>query len=291
MKTRVILCSVWGEKYDLLPHFIEHYRDLGIDEFKFIIQARKTNCPFIDEISQALQEYDLKPHIYIGPWNGMICTNLINQIKQTKNNEWFVVSDQDELQLYPKPLEQIIEECERDEILYVTGALLDRISKNGKLKIIESTPVLWDQFPNCGFISYPLARANPYKITLCKSSVQLAEGQHGVVARGRTYPIVGPVISQVHHFKWDASLIHRLQERLNKEKAGDWDNSCAGYRQEVYAILNYLEERQGSISLSDPLFLIETTKKRYEAYIHWSKVIAIMSSWSSLQKYLQLKER
>ena len=39
-------------------------------------------------------------------------TELYNEVKMTKPNDWWIVSDDDEIQIYPKPIEEMIDECE-----------------------------------------------------------------------------------------------------------------------------------------------------------------------------------
>ena len=39
-------------------------------------------------------------------------TELYNEVKMTKPNEWWIVSDDDEFHVYPKPIREMIDECE-----------------------------------------------------------------------------------------------------------------------------------------------------------------------------------
>lgn len=285
----VKLCTVWGEKEDMLPHFISHYRHLGVSEFRFILHDNGGNADFINGMKAALDSYIIEPIIYRGVWNGQIGTGLINKEINKHPDDWFVIADQDELQLYPDPISDIIDELDSEKHDYITGAFIDRLAENGNLRNIESFPSIWEQFPYCGFVSFPLARANPHKITMCKGRITLSEGQHGVVLPNHEYPVTSPVISQVHHFKWDASVPSRLESRLMQENKGDWNNSYAGYGDEVRRILKYLSVNDNKFSLTEPLFLVDKKPSLDFNYFHWDKVKEIMSTWPKLQSYPDLK--
>lgn len=288
MSAKLGLCTVWGEKHNMLPHFIAHYKALGVSEFFFTIHAEDKHSPHVLSMQNELHHYGIQAQVYIGPWNGAIGTKLINELKSKYPNHWFVVADQDELQVYPERLDQVISRCEDLGLTYVTGLLLDRVSENGAMSPIRPGLSVWKQFPNCGFITFPLTGANPYKITLCKGFVELSEGQHGVVTFNKRYPSVGPVMVQVHHFKWEATLEERLKKRLVSKQKGHWKNSYEGYADEVQRIINYLSSYSGCICLLEPLFLIEKADHDYESYKNWRQLQSFTSSWSRLQSYPKL---
>ena len=57
----------------------------------------------------------------------------------------------DELQLYSKPIEEIIKECEENNWEFVTGGFLDRIGENGEFPKITKESNVWTEMPNAGF--------------------------------------------------------------------------------------------------------------------------------------------
>ena len=67
----------------------------------------------------------------------MLVTELYNQVKQTKPNDWWIVSDADELQVYPEPIPNIIEKCERNGYSFVTGGGIDRIGPDGTFPLLR----------------------------------------------------------------------------------------------------------------------------------------------------------
>ena len=45
-------------------------------------------------------------------------------------NNW-IVSDDDEFHLYPKPIREMIDECDENGWEFITGGFIDRIGENG----------------------------------------------------------------------------------------------------------------------------------------------------------------
>ena len=64
-------------------------------------------------------------------------TELYNEVKMTKPNDWWIVSDDDEIQIYPKPIEEMIDECEVKGWEFITGGFLDRIGEDGSFPIVD----------------------------------------------------------------------------------------------------------------------------------------------------------
>jgi hypothetical protein len=146
-----------------------------------------------------------------------------------KPNDWWIVADDDELQLYSKPTYQIIEECEEFGYEFVTGGFVDRIGDNGKFPKITMESNVWKEMPEAGFFRYPMSKACPNKVTLMKGNVKVSNGQHyvefedGTTSWGSEHPKRYPIeknFTQVHHFKWDSSVFDRLQE-VGKSSIGE----------------------------------------------------------------------
>ena len=88
---------------------------------------------------------------------------------------------------------------------------------------------VWKEMPEAGFFRYPLSYACPNKVTLMKGKVQVSNGQHYVQLDEDTttcqrehekrYPI-DKNFTQVHHFKWDYSVLERLQQ-VGKSSIGE----------------------------------------------------------------------
>lgn len=280
------LCAVIGDNCDMLPHFIDHYRDLGVDEFHIILHAPPDKEDFRAEALRIMQTKGIIPaQIYEGGWNSRISTNLINSLKTQYPDDWFVVADSDELQIYEKPLRDIINGIRDCGQTYITGSFVDRISEDGAMKAIDDQSSIWEQFPYAGFVSFPLSGAMPYKITACRGDVILSQGQHGVLIPESKWPVTGKVEAQVHHFKWNKNVYDNLVSRQSrfKDAYDSLNDGDRAYYLECASVLRYLDENRG-INLNDKIFILSKGGNKFSDYPHWDKVLKRTESWTALQE-------
>jgi hypothetical protein len=207
-------------------------------------------------------------------------TELYNEVKQTKPNEWWVVSDDDEFHIYPQPIREMISECEENGWEFITGGFVDRIGENGTFPEVSSLTDVWSEFPLAGFFRYPMSGACPNKVCVMKGSINVTPGQHYVdfgdgknswgkdnINHPKRYPICrGEGLVQVHHFKWDSTVLERLKEvSETKEKYTYW--------QEYLKMYKSIEMFDWKIDINNPDFMFEriTTNNHWD-YSNWSKL-------------------
>ena len=98
------LLTVVGENTHILPHMLKHYKD-KVDKVYVGVYRQSKNDGILDEI----EELGIEPFfVYTDSkynWNKV--TEIYNSIKGTKPNDWWIVSDDDELQVYPYDIEDI----------------------------------------------------------------------------------------------------------------------------------------------------------------------------------------
>ena len=159
------LVTVVGENTHILPHMLKHYED-SIDKAYVAVYRQSEDDGILEEI----EELGIEPFmVFTEPkYNWERVTEIYNTVKQTKPNDWWIVSDDDELQVYPEPIEDIIENCERKGYEFVTGGFLDRIGIDGTFPKVTRETDLHKAFPLAGFFRYPMSRACPNKVTLLK---------------------------------------------------------------------------------------------------------------------------
>jgi hypothetical protein len=209
---------------------LNHYH-LHMDEIFVVLYAHHKKDPIIEQGLHILEKFNLKPHkiVYEQPFDWARVTQHYNETKLLKPDDWWIVADDDELQLYSKPTYQIIEECEEYGYEFVCGGFVDRIGNGGDFPKITMESNVWEEMPEAGFFRYPLSYACPNKVTLMKGKVQVSNGQHYVQLDDNTttcqkehpkrYPI-DKNFTQVHHFKWDYSVLERLQQ-VGKSSIGE----------------------------------------------------------------------
>ena len=268
------LVTVVGNNITMLPHMIKHYQDV-VDEIYVVVYRQDEN----DTILSDIEELGIKPYkVVLEPkYNWERVTELYNEVKQTKPNEWWIVSDDDEFHIYPKPIREMIGECEENGWEFITGGFLDRIGIGGTFPIVTNKTNIWKEFPLGGFFRYPMSGAMPNKCCVMKGSVDVTSGQHFAVIgdtdswreRGWNHPKRYPIekgFVQVHHFKWDSTCIERIKEvsKIKKEYT---------YWKEYREMYIRLKRNKFLIDINEKDYYIDSIDTYdYSDYKHWSEL-------------------
>ena len=266
------LVTVVGENTHILPHMLKHYKD-KVDKVYVGVYRQSENDGILNEI----EELGIEPFFTYtdSKYNWNKVTEIYNSIKGTKPNDWWIVSDDDELQVYPYDIEDIIEHCERSGYEFVTGGFLDRIGIDGSFPVVTRETNLHKAFPYAGFFRYPMSGACPNKATLMKGSMQVTSGQHYIqfadnTSWGTYHPKrmpVDEVFTQVHHFKWDSTCIERIK------KVADVNKDYA-YSHEYLKMYNAIKDSGWKIDINNPDYLVEELEEfsyiSYTDYTGWN---------------------
>ena len=266
------LVTVVGENTHILPHMLKHYKHM-VDNIYVAVYRQSEDDGILDEV----KELGIEPYmVFTEPkynWNRV--TEIYNAVKGTKPNDWWIVSDDDELQVYPEPVEDIIERCERKGYEFVTGGFLDRIGIDGTFPDVTRDTDLHKAFPLAGFFRHPMSGACPNKVTLMKGSVKISPGQHYAEfddgnSWGKKHIKRMPieeVFTQVHHFKWDSSCVDRIKKVADNKK----DYS---YSDEYRVMYDAIKKNNFKIDVNNLKYLVEEMKELsyidYKDYPHWS---------------------
>lgn len=268
---KINLVTVVGHNTTLLPHMLNHYKNI-VDEIYVVVYRQHA----LDGIVEEVQNLGVTPFkIVTEPkFNWERVTELYNEVKRTKPDEWWVVSDDDEFHVYPKDLREMIQECEENNWKFITGGFLDRIGDGGTFPQVKSSTNVWEAFPLAGFFRYPLSGACPNKVCVMKGSVDVTPGQHYAVIgdtdtwreRGWNHPDRYPTnqgFVQVHHFKWDSTVLKRLKEvSTTIEDYSFWKEYKKMYRA--------IQVFDWKIDINNPEFMIEKMKgNKYLDYSKW----------------------
>lgn len=269
------LVTVVGENTHILPHMLKHYKD-QVDKIYVAVYRQSED----DSILEEIEELGIEPFMVFTDqkYNWERVTEIYNAIKNTKPNEWWVVSDDDELQVYPEPIRDIVNTCELNNYDFVTGGFIDRIGYKGTFPKVDKYTNLHTTFPLAGFFRYPMSGACPNKVTLMKGHIPLTPGQHyvdlknGKTSWGKKHPKRLPTqicFTQVHHFKWDSTCGERIKKvaDINKEYA---------YSKEYNKMYKALEECNFQIDINNPEYMVEELKEKsyidYFDYSNWNKL-------------------
>ena len=270
------LVTVVGENTHILPHMLKHYEDI-VDNIFVAVYRQHEN----DSILEEIEELGITPFMVFTEdkynWNRV--TEIYNSVKQTKPNDWWIVADDDELQIYPEPIEDIIDKCERGGYDFVTGGFLDRIGTNGTFPIVDRDTNLHKTFPLAGFFRYPMSGACPNKVTLMKGYQDITPGQHyaqfedGTNSWGDKHPKRMPIqecFTQVHHFKWDSTCIERIKKVADNKQHYSFSD-------EYRVMYEGIKKSDWKIDINNLKFLVEELREssyiEYLDYPHWGTLI------------------
>ena len=251
---------------------LKHYRG-NVDNI-FVAVYRQSNN---DKILEEVEELGIKPFmVFTEPkYNWERVTEIYNTVKETRPNDWWIVSDDDELQVYPEPIEDIVKHCENKGYDFVTGGFLDRIGLNGTFPEVTRETNLHKAFPLAGYFRHPMSGACPNKVTLMKGHQKISSGQHyatfkdGSNSWGIAHPKRLPieeVFTQVHHFKWDSSVLTRLK------KVADIKQDYA-FSEEYQIMYDAIKDSNWKINIENNQYFVEELKESsyisYKDYSYW----------------------
>ncbi len=270
------LVTVCGHNTTMLRHMLQYYKDF-IDEIYVVVYLSSDKDRVLSEVKEITRDLNIDIHKQTieEPFNWERVTELYNETKLLKPDDWWIVADDDELHVYPKPINELIEDCEEHGYKFITGAFLDRIGEKGRFPKIFGDSDIWKEFPLAGTFRYPVSNACPNKTVVVKGDIQITNGQHYAMIDGEDtygdrwmndlrYP-VGKCFIQVHHFKWDVSVISRLRDVSRIKESYT-------FHEEYKKMFDYILDNFGRINIRDGRFMIERSGKNYYDYPHWDKV-------------------
>ena len=252
---------------------IQHYSPI-VESFYVNIYANYEDDPIIEEATSICRELGIEPHkVWIEePFNWDRVTEIYNETISLRPDDWWIVADDDELQVYSKPIQDIIDECEENGWEFVRGGFIDRIGEDGCFPKITKESDVWKEMPNAGFFRYPLSWAEPNKVTLLKGTQRVVSGQHfvqfndGTTSCGVKSELEYPIeknFTQVHHFKWDYSVLQRLKE-VSSSKLHE------AFSHEYKLMLEAIEERDYKLDLNNREWMFERVEiPSYTEYRKW----------------------
>ena len=276
------LVTVIGHGTNLIEHHIKHYSKY-VDEIQYVVYETDLHPTLLEDVKKITKPYGnvkivktINERIF--DWEKV--TELYNEIKLTKPNDWWVIADIDEFHLYPEnSLNLLISDCDKNGWEIVRGGFIDRIGRGGEFSELVLNKSIWEQFPNAGFFRYPMSKACPNKICVVKGYHEITSGQHYAKINDHTtwrwqgwnHPLIAPIdthSAQVHHFKWDSSSIERILNVSNVNKEYAFSN-------EYFLMYNELKKTNFIIDLINPDFMFELglNKPEYNHYKNWNKLI------------------
>jgi hypothetical protein len=225
----VLICTLEPGRIERLPEFVQHYRRLGVERFLLTLQqepdaAQGDKEAHRNRFRQTLTDLDIhEAHYWEQAFDAKGKGEHHRRLQDEKisRDDWVVWCDSDEFQVYPQPLRELVAQCETAQIDFIRGAFIDRIAADFSLAPFDPERSVWETFPRTFAVSAALAGADPRKVTLARGRIHVGDGNHFPLTNGSLRTLTGWV--QVHHFKWNATLIERLRYWVRPE----WQAKCS----------------------------------------------------------------
>ena len=236
-------CVGVADDLPLLPHFIRHYAELGVQRksMHVILNAATADDPNLDVARELVRDLGVAHcEIWIEAYtsDGMWARRRDIQARTVTAEDWCINADVDEFHEYPLPLHEFLTECDRMGVNAVSGVFIDRLAPGGRLIEVAPEPFVLDQFPIRCEVTYSLFGSGKYhglggtmKLMAMRGQIMPRRGGHGPKGHPDIVHLYADVLdfyvflmkpaqrfrvpTKVHHVHWTASLPGRLQRRLD----------------------------------------------------------------------------
>ncbi len=137
--------SVVGGNVDALPHMLAHYRKLKVDSIFLNLHLSRADDPVRDQVeATAARDGCGIASVTVGDWQNVQQELYLRQREQFPG-DWFLLADQDELQMWPGEVSAILDDCERRGWDHVRGCMIDRLARDGGFPAVNPAAPIWDQ--------------------------------------------------------------------------------------------------------------------------------------------------
>ncbi len=238
---RLVTCIGVEHDLDLLPHFVDHYSDLGLapSDMVAILNTPDESSTRLSEARAFCKAAGITAVEWIAPYTSDTMWQKRREV-QTRlcgDADWIISADIDEFHEYPEPLDAFLDHCEAQGVNAVQGVFVDRLARDGTLAPVATQPPIAEQFPLVADAMGVVGREGQHhnrhgtvKLMAIRPHILPARGGHGPLADpslrylyrsalGDFKAIDRPeyrfdVPTRVNHYHWTESLRGSLVERL-----------------------------------------------------------------------------
>ena len=239
----LVSCVGVDTEYSHLPHFLAHYRSLGVPvrNMHITLNTDDAGSPNLQHARALLDEHGVAaPTIWIAPYTSesMWARRRAVQQEQVPPDHWVISADVDELHEYPAPLADFLEHCDARCVNCIQGVFIDRLAPDGHLVTVDENQPIQETFPVQADVQCSIAQQGEnhnwhgtVKLMAMKGNILPTRcGHHpedgpepARYLYGRqlaAFPYIGQawfrflIPLRVHHFKWTASMADTLRRRL-----------------------------------------------------------------------------
>jgi len=220
-----LVAHVGIQDRDILPHWLAHYRALGVGDIHLVLHGPWRSCGFPAGADGDFGDGVIIADEYEGPFEEAIKTARLTRAVQRFVGDWVLVADADEfLELPFSTLAATLRALRGFGMTSLPAILLQRVAADGRLHEVDATTDLAATFP----LATPLLVERmsrdgipPWKtkhsLFLVRADTVVRRGHH--LAPDETGISGFGLQAVVHHFKWRASLLRSLSERGRNDRA------------------------------------------------------------------------
>jgi hypothetical protein len=217
----VYLVSCIGVMFDLdiLPHFIKHYKKMGVKNFHFILHNDEESNDNLIKAQKILESFNIKE---IDIWNGHFwCSDKERWMQYVKDKldskAWILTADLDEFHEYPYQLEEFIKILDDGNFNCYNGNLVNHFPFMNSLAKLHLDSDIWSLYPKImskkkHAYFFP-ERSDCPKVLLCKNYLRVRNGHHRIVSEHKKLQRSYGNKGIVNHFKWRYTLIENKKYR------------------------------------------------------------------------------
>lgn len=216
---RVVLNAViGGANIDIISHFFQYYRDIGVDKFNISVNIVERQYDDLEKVLGVFDGFEIDPlHIWIGPFKGYLKERFMKYAEgECLKGDWILRSDQDEFTDFEMGLKNLVNECEEKGYLYVEGNRIERMTVDGSLPSIKRDSDIFNLFPIKTEIKdgHGYGEGRKQKIVLAKKKVRVCENSFHFLKEDLPFKYKYPKSLDVHHFRWSNDVINVWERRL-----------------------------------------------------------------------------
>jgi hypothetical protein len=242
-----LITTVEEARIHWLPQFISHYQELGVDDFHVSLHFEAgTPTPRMAENTARAQAFLETCRIALS--SVLICAYDAMQTRahhdriqaQLSRDDWVIWADVDEFQVWPDEMKSLVRHASAHDQEYFRGEIIDRISEDGTLRKFDPDESIFTQFPKRCYLTRDIANAPTRKVACSRALIKITPGNHYAVNDSLLKHHESVI--EVHHFKWDASVLTRLRRRLEP----DWRERCPWWT-ESKKLVDQIEQWGGRV--------------------------------------------
>ncbi len=236
-----VVCGIGSGVPELVYHFMKYYTDLGVDKFHLAVHAAKED-ENLKKTLDILEEFGVVPvKVWVSVFSEDVHEKNLSNIRNSiKKDDWILNLDTDEFLKLPinfSGINDFLQYCDNNGYRYITGNLIDRVSKTGEFIQIRKDEDIFSQFPLEYYVTGGFGGCIN-KVPAMKSGMGVCWGHHfilGDVKDSEKYPN----ILDIDHFKWDITIVDRLENFFVDGKV-----LSEHYYSECNKLLNYAKENK-----------------------------------------------